>query len=498
MLFTLLKSIKSFLGFQGCSHRPQRVRRTILNVEALEDRNCPAGVWEWSSPLFANTDWSNPGGGNWLLNGNAVAAGDYPGMQGSFEDVVVFNNALTSNTVLDVSINAIKSLQVTNWFLHTLTLDNSLTVVGGTGRFELTSSASIVIGDNNTLSLIDLGPAAGPPVNRWTAGTIRGAASSTFEVTGSNLEVSGAPSGLGTTLIVQEQPGQNLGHVILVNMTNNLSLTGEANYIDVRNNGFLELKQQIGVGQQPDTVGGIALAPAHTGTLAIHVASGGELERKGPPAPGGPDNQVSVAGSIHNSGGMVEVSLGAMLNITGQDGTGDSYWQHNSEDARLEIDQSSRITAVGTYRIDTGTVELTAPSGSANLALVGAGLVFGDTNETILTILDSTTGTHGSIIINGNVTLGEQTTTKMNFTGGNNTSNLLSVHDGSLTVNGTLELLSEDALVPTQTLTFFSSDGQGSSIAGLFDQLTSSVGTIIIGYDEMIDPTLYYYRVIIA
>jgi hypothetical protein len=65
-----------------------------LNVERLEDRECPAGLWEWvgaaqPGPLL----WSNPAGGNWDHNGLPAGAGQYPGMPGSLNDDVDFTNA---------------------------------------------------------------------------------------------------------------------------------------------------------------------------------------------------------------------------------------------------------------------------------------------------------------------------------------------------------------------------------------------------------------------
>src|SRR5580658_1358114 len=65
--------------------------------------------------------------------------------------------------------------------------------------------------------------------------------------------------------------------------------------------------------------------------------------------------------------------------------------------ASLQILSSGNINAVGTYQIDAGTVQLTAPSGGSFDELDGAGLVFGNAANTALTFVDSTPGTPGTV-----------------------------------------------------------------------------------------------------
>jgi hypothetical protein len=354
-------------------------------------------------------------------------------------------------------------------------------------------------GEDVSLTLWNLGQPEGVAVNRWTAGSIAGSATSHINVIGSRLWLNGEPGGLSTTLIVEESAGQNFGSVDLFDMTANLTLSGEANYIDIRNGGSLVLSQHVGEGQQPDTVGGIELAGGHTGSLAILVGSGGKLSRLGV-VQDDANNRIKVAGTIHNAGGIVELMGGGMLNLTGQDGNGYSYWQHNSAEAMLTIDQYSysRIIASGSYRIDTGTVRLTAPSQGSKVALAGTGLIFGDINDTFFTIVDSAPGLAGNLTVLGSVTLGQLTTSTMNFNGGDNTADFLDVHDGTLTLNGTLRLLSSDGMKPSENLTFFSSSGEVSaSILGGFETIMDNVGGTHTSYVEMIDPYLYYFKVLI-
>lgn len=496
MFYNTFKSIVAFFTSpkNQLAHHPSR--RARLCLEALEDRCCPAGTWVWNGPLVIPEVWSNPNGGIWLHDGNATGAGEYPGMQGSFEDVVLFNNAQTGNATLDVSINSLKSLQLTDW-TGRLTANFTIIVVGSEGNFLMTSTSTIdLAGENVVLQLVDLGPQTGQAANRWTAGTITGSATSSVDVIGTRLEISGAPTGLGAYLNVQQSQAQNSGYVTLIDMTNNLTLTGEANYLAALQGGYVELSQQVGIGQSPGTVGGIELGGNHSGTLSLLVGASGKLRRIGVPAPGGPANQVNVAGTIHNVGGVVEVGFGALLNITGQDGNGYSYWQHNSQDAKLHVDELSRVSATGGFQIDTGTVRLTAPGEGTHLALSGTGLTFGDSNSTFLTIVDAVAGITGSISINGSVYLGMGTRTTMQFNGSSNFSNFLDVHDGTLTLNGALQLVSQDLLKPTQPLTLFASSGEVSaSILGAFLSISDNLNGMDTGYTEMVDSYLYYFKV---
>ncbi len=79
-MFNLVKFLGGLRKSQRASTRkPQRAQP---KVEVLEDRCCPAGVWDWVGPVLVNTAWSNPAGGAWNHDGVAAPANDYPGMGG--------------------------------------------------------------------------------------------------------------------------------------------------------------------------------------------------------------------------------------------------------------------------------------------------------------------------------------------------------------------------------------------------------------------------------
>jgi hypothetical protein len=253
-------------------------------------------------------------------------------------------------------------------------------------------------------------------------------------------------------------------------------LTGANNYIDVGNGGFLELYQNIAVQGQQNNRGGIAFGPAHNGTLAVQVESGGTLSRSDVPFPGVPD-QVSIAGAVYNLGGITNVLLGSMLNITGKDATNYSYWQKTGATGQLQVDAGSNLNAIGSYQIDIGLVQLTAPNGKAadELDSSGAGLVFANVNNTNLTIVDAGAGT-GTVTIQGPVTMAAKTTTTLNCFGGNNTADLLDVQKGPLTLAGTLKLNIVDSIRPAQALTFFDDTGGTPVLGGAFATFTDTLG----------------------
>lgn len=130
----------------------------------------------------------------------------------------------------------------------------------------------------------------------------------------------------------------------------------------------------------------------------------------------------------------------------------------------------------GTYHIDAGKVQLTAPPGAAADELDGAGLIFGNFARTFLIIVDATPGTPGTVTIKGPVTLGQLTTTTMNFVGATNTADLLDVRNGALTLNGTLSLFSFDGAKPTRALVFFDDANPGASINGNFTSIMDNAG----------------------
>jgi hypothetical protein len=323
----------------------------------------------------------------------------------------------------------------------------------------------------------------------WSRGNIVGDVGSSFHVTSAILDISSAAGSLGTNLIIDGVPGgTGLGIVQLTGMTTNLSLTGTNNYIDVGNGGSLNLYQNVTANGQQNTVGGIALDPAHTGKLAVQVEKGGTLARGGPFTQG-VTNQVVIQGTVYNLGGTVLVDQNNLLNITGVDGNGYSYWQKTDAAGKLQVNAAANINATGKYQIDICTVQLTGGGDR----LDGAGLVFGNNNNTNLTIADSGPLT---VTIQGAVTLGAKTTTKLNFNGTNNTADLLDVRGGVLTLNGTLSLNSLDGVKLTAARNFFDDAGTGANIAGAFaapimDQLNNRyTGTTVQNNNQ-----LYYFQV---
>jgi len=208
-------------------------------------------------------------------------------------------------------------------------------------------------------------------------------------------------------------------------------------------------------------------------------------------------DQISIAAPVYNLGGTVQVAAGDMLNLTGKDASGYSYWQKTGSTALLQLDNGANINAAGTYQIDIGTVKLTAPGGGRADELDGAGLNFGNANATSLTFVDAGV-TPGTVTVQGPVTLAANTTTTLNFTGGSNTADLLDVKNGTLTLNGTLKLNSTDNKKPTAALNFLDDSGFGPSIAGNFTSITDSLNGTDVGAKVTNNPQLIYYQVTIS
>lgn len=519
-MFNAVKRFRRLFGPWGAPPLAWKPRRTVLQVEGLEDRWCPAPLaprpplppqtWEWAGapPNLMPTLWSNPFGGNWLIEDPVLgwvpaAAGTYPGQPSSQGDVVIFNNVNTGPATLDVAINPLGSLQfptgpggVGGWG-ETLTANFTLEVTGATGSFSNDSGSNIALASGVNLILSDLG-AQSPTGNLWDGGSIVGDSTSTVDVLGSNLSVLAAPA-LKTNLVIAASglPFQAPASVNLVNMTDNLELTGTNNFIDVQAGGTLNLVQQIAVNGQQNTRGGISFSQAHTGPLAVQVDSGGTLVRNSTPVQGVPD-QVSIAGAVYNKGGTVEVlSAGNMLNLTGADGNGYSYWQTAGAGPNLQVDAGANLRASGTYQIDNGLVQFTAPSGRSADELDGAGLNFGNTNATSLTLVDSTAGIPGTVTLQGPVRLGQNTVTTMNFSGGTNTADCLDVQNCGLTLNGTLVVNSADRQKPTQALTFFDDAGNAPAITGEFTSIRDNLGRTDSWAIVTINPNLLYFQVLI-
>lgn len=87
---------------KGPARKP---RRTVPQLEALEERWCPAvNDWEWNGPLgMGSANWSYSG--DWLLGGAPAPDGKYPGKVATDSDYVSFDNLSTGPATLDVAIN---------------------------------------------------------------------------------------------------------------------------------------------------------------------------------------------------------------------------------------------------------------------------------------------------------------------------------------------------------------------------------------------------------
>jgi hypothetical protein len=476
---------------------PRRRSRFRPQLEALEDRWCPAGLWSWIGPVGGDGLWSNPNGVDWKdPNGNVAGKNQYPGLVAG--DGAGFYNLNAGTATLDVQLpNNLAALHFEGWG-GTLTLNNTLKVTGNTGNFTLDDGTTINIGANKQLILVDLG---GSNVSFWEEGTISGASGASFVVSGTTLTVTagaglfGPDHTLSTQMtIMKSSATQVVGAVQLLGMRDNLLLNGTFNnYIDVLNGGQLLLKQHIAAAGQANMRGGIDVGAGHTGNPAVWVESGGEMDREDFPAAGVLD-QVEIAGAVYNSDGIVQVLNGSLLNLTKSDAFGYSYWQKLSTNPSLKIDNGSNINAAGTYQINAGLVQF---RGSGD-ELDGAGLVFGNFQATTLAIADMGTTT-GKVTIQGPVTMAAQTTTNLNYNGGTNQADLLDVKNGVLTLAGTLKLFSLDGNKPTVPLVFLDDSGPGAAINGAFATINGSLPPPVTytGQVVNVNATLVNYQVTI-
>ena len=382
-------------------------------------------MWEWHGP-GAGGNWS--AAANWLLNSAAVPAApaqQYPGQAGfTDKDNVYFDNGDYGKATLDVAINPINVLSIrpqginTSWN-DTLTLNQSLTVTGD--LFELTDTSTINIAAGVSFTLKSVNPGSGSD-NDWNDGTITGAG--LFVIQDTTLRIVDSPLGLGCSMQIQSG-----GEVTLVDMATNLRLIGTNNSIAVQPLGVLNLSQQITTAGDEDKFGGISLAPAHTGSVAVSVyggvdamnnpLTGGSLVTRFD-EPGRHQQRGAHPGAVYNYAGQVRV--GSPLKITGVDGNNDSYYQDSLFAATngtglLEVDSGGNVNAVGDFDIKAGTVQLTAGADPTD-QLDGNNLIFRGSIATTLNIMDATAGTPGTVTVQGEVTLGGNTTTNMNFTGG--------------------------------------------------------------------------------
>lgn len=376
------------------------------------------------------------------------------------------------------------------------------------GDFLLTDGSTIAFNNGAGLVLKDLTNARSPNGNWWSRGNITAAAGATtpgfFSVVGATtLWVFGSRAKtLSVNLSVAKNPDTGTGATL--NLGADLTLSGASNYIDVFDKSQLQFTQTYDYSTAPPTFtsqGNVRLGAAHTGDLALQVETGGAILQNEVPGTwaGAVAPVATVEGAVYNAGGTVQVGgigPGAQLKITGEDANGYSYWQDTGANALLAVLSGDNINAVGSFQIDTGTVQLTAPSGSTADELDGTGLDFGNANATKLTIVDNTAGTPGTITVQGPVTLAANTTTRMNYNGTNNTADLLDVKNGVLTLAGTLFLKSSDGQTKlTQARNFFDDSGTGADIAGAFATITGDLTATYAGQVITNNPQLKYYQI---
>jgi hypothetical protein len=101
------------------------LRRAGLQVEALEERWCPAGTWEWIGTRAVDGGdglWSNPNGNDWLLNQMVAPAGQYPGKNGVQNDVVEFDKATFTDNNGNILATGPATLDKANLTIQSLEL----------------------------------------------------------------------------------------------------------------------------------------------------------------------------------------------------------------------------------------------------------------------------------------------------------------------------------------------------------------------------------------
>lgn len=511
-MFDKWEQFKDLIGrlVNGAASQP-KPPRSRLQLEALEERWCPAIVWTWNGPAGMTSNWSDPNGGNWLVTVPGLAtvpaaAGMYPGQAGSVGDVVKFNNGDSGPANEDVQLGApLGALEVTTSV--TLTINNPVTVTGAAGDFLL-DFGTISIGGNGNLWLTNLG---GANSNFWWDGTITG--TGPFVVAGSQLTITPDVNGLnlvflGTNMYVRassSDPSQN-GSVTLVGMNTNLVLTGTDNAITVGNGGTLNLNQNVPAKAQ-NTVGGIAVGTMATtgqdwdGDYAVQVFAGGTLSRSDLNLQGTVD-QVLIGGAVYNDGGTVTVNgTYDKLAITGSDENGYSYWQGSAASSLLQLATGTNINGVGTFEIDTGTLQFGSGGSSQWDDLDSAGLNFGNDAPTNLTFVAFAGTTPGTVTVHGAVTLAANTTTTLNYTGADATTgdpdatDLLDVQGGVLTLAGSLYLNSLNSTMLSEPGVFFDDNFATAAINGAFAPITDSTKSVDTGKPKKVNNQTWLYLV---
>jgi hypothetical protein len=434
-------------------------------------------VWYWNGPGDEASNWSTTA--NWELedanNGKPlpIIPNSYPGGPNGTDAWVQFSNPNAGTAVLDQSVT-IYQVKFTAWN-GTLFLNNSLTVSGGI--FQLMDGTTISLANGQSLSLV------GGQTSIWSSGNIvddvpdAGDQGTAFNVIGTQLYIDDLPVSLGTNMVIAGIPQQDSattipGSVIIANMKGTVSLNGPSNYIDVQNGGTLYLDQTIP--SDNDSIQGAIISNGTGSSLAIKIETGGQLIRDDPaPVPGVEDSQM-VGGYIYNEGGTVNITSGNLA-IIGTNSLGYSYWQDTAASSVLQIGNNTTFFALGTLEIDYGTLQFFGGS-SGGPQLQSAGLTFGDDDPTFLVITGWKPG--GSIItIEGSVTLGDLTTTTLNYSGLTNTADTIAVLDGTLTLDGTLFLQDVDEFQqpkPTAGFAFLTSTGGEGGMDGVFASIQDS------------------------
>jgi hypothetical protein len=167
-MFTMLRVFRSLFGplVQAAPPRP-KTRRTILQLQELEERWCPAtAAW---NPVQGN-NWTTAANWSWSGNGAAQLQGkDYPGDNaGRTTDDVVLSVNQDCNLFGGLKAS-LDSLTLPNGYSHTLSISGGVTVQAGYFNFQ---AGNLTLG---SAAMLTIGAGATEGSNTWTGGNFTGA-----------------------------------------------------------------------------------------------------------------------------------------------------------------------------------------------------------------------------------------------------------------------------------------------------------------------------------
>lgn len=332
-MFSILKKL-----FARDARRAPARRR--LSVEALESRWCPAA---------GSFTWTGAGGdGKWTTvpNWSGGRAFDWPGNQQFSYDSVTFD--ATSNatcTLDDMPFEALASFTQTSGHTGTVAIDHYLKVgaTGGTGLSLSGGTLTVATGEMLTL--------AEPGITHiWNGGVIAGAG--LVNVYNSTLEIDCDAHSLAASLALSPNGANGSFLKLKDGMTDNLTLNGSANTIEVGNHCNLHLDANLSAADAI-TRGGIVGGNSHP----LTIDAGGGLIR-GLTNVGG---SVLVSVPVINSGIVIVHQKGT---ATEQDrlvvrGDYNGYSIITSSGGKVTVTQNSRLdTDTGMYFGGTADLEV--------------------------------------------------------------------------------------------------------------------------------------------